>query len=142
MMDPAHDKTSHPEMSRPMTHQTERSEIFAAVLSSDTERLRASIANGADPNSLDALGATPLYYAITRGDAETVDALLDAGADIELPTDSDDPSLTPLRLAEEFWGLVEIGSLLRARGAKEWEAAPNPQPRTGWFKRLFMPGTE
>ena len=125
-----------------MTYQTERSEIFAAVLSSDIERLRASIAGGADPNSLDALGATPLYYAITRGDAETVDALLDAGANIELPTDADDPSLTPLRLAEEFWGLMEIGSLLRARGAKEWGPAPDPQPRMNWFKRLFLPGAE
>lgn len=142
MMDPAHDKTSYPNMSGPMTYQIERSEIFVAVLSSDTERLRASIASGADPNSLDTLGATPLYYAITRGDAETVDALLDAGADIEMPTDTDDSSLTPLRLAEEFWGLVEIGSLLRARGAKEWESSPNPQPGMSWFKRLFMKGAQ
>ena len=142
MTGPAHAKTSRPEMSRPMTYQTERSEIFAAVLSSDTDRLRASIARGADPNSLDALGATPLYYAITRGDAETVEALLDAGADTELPTDSDDASLTPLRLAEEFWGLIEIGALLRARGAKEWESSPTPQPGRTWFKRLFRPGAK
>lgn len=121
-----------------MTNQPERSEIFSAVLSSDASRLRSAIAGGGDPNSLDHLGVTPLYYAITRGDIEIVEALLDAGADIEMPTDSDDLSLTPLRFAEEFWGLTEIGQLLRARGAKDWEQPAIPLARRTWLQRLFQ----
>lgn len=112
-----------------MTNQPVRTEIFSAVLSSDGARLRAAIAEGAELNSLDDLGVTPLYYAITRGDIEIVETLLDAGADIEMPTVSDDPSLTPLRFAEEFWGLTEIGQLLRARGAKDWEPPAIPVAR-------------
>jgi ankyrin repeat protein len=122
-----------------MTNPPERTEIFLAVLSSDAARLRTAVAGGADLNSLDHLGVTPLYYAITRGDIEMVEALLEAGADIELPTDSDDPSLTPLRFAEEFWGLTEIGQLLRARGAKDWEQPAIPLARETWLQRVFRP---
>jgi ankyrin repeat protein len=122
-----------------MTNQPERTEIFSAVLSSDAARLRAAIAAGAELNSLDHLGVTPLYYAITRGDIEIVETLLDAGVDIEMPTDSDDPSLTPLRFAEEFWGLTEIGQLLRASGAKDWEQSPIPVARRTWLQHVFRP---
>jgi ankyrin repeat protein len=122
-----------------MANSPERSEIFSAVLSSDAARLRAAIAAGADLSSLDQLGVTPLYYAITRGNIEIVEALLEAGADIEMPPDSADPSLTPLRFAEEFWGLTEIGQLLRARGAKEWGQPPIPLARKTWLQRVFRP---
>ena len=107
------------------------------MLSSDAARLRAAIAGGGELNSLDHLGVTPLYYAITRGDIEIVEVLLDAGADIEMPTDSDDPSLTPLRFAEEFWGLTEIGQLLRARGAKDWEQPAISVTKRTWLQRVF-----
>ena len=120
-----------------MTAEPDRSELFAAVLSSDIDRLRGAIASGADLNELDQLGVTPLYYAITRGDAEAVESLLDAGADIELPPDSDDPSMSPLRFAEDFWGLNNIGAILRSRGAKEWSHSPPRRGAIPWFRRLF-----
>ncbi|MFG6490619.1 ankyrin repeat domain-containing protein [Roseateles sp. BYS78W] len=122
-----------------MTNSPERSEIFSAVLSSDAARLLAAIAAGANLNSRDHRGVTPLYFAITRGDIEIVEALLDAGADIEMPPDSDDPSLTPLRFAEDFWGLTEIGQLLRARGATDGGQPPIPPTRKTWLQRVFRP---
>lgn len=100
-----------------MMSQSKRTEVFAAVLSDDIVRLRKAVAEGGDCNLRDELGVTPLYYAITRGHADVVGALLDCGADIELSPDADDPFTSPLMLAENEWGLDEVGALLRSRGA-------------------------
>jgi ankyrin repeat protein len=57
----------------------------------------ALIDAGADLNAADAVrGATPLHNAVILGDPETVDLLLDAGADIDRP---DHLGRTPLNIA-------------------------------------------
>ena len=99
-----------------------------------------ALAGDGDPDERASGDWTPLGYAITRGDTEIVELLLDAGADIELPVDPDDPSMTPLWFAEEFWGLLEIGALLRSRGAVQ--GTPNPASSLAIAGSRRSPGVE
>lgn len=59
-------------------------------------------------------GQTPLHWAAQRGDLETVRALTQAGACIEL---QDEHQRTPLQLAE-FHGKMGVKDFLLSRGAK------------------------
>jgi len=93
--------------------------------------VRLLIDAGADPNALTtgrgAQGSgpgdeTPLHYAASSDDADVAEALIDAGADIEVP----DGSIgTPLDNAVGY-GCWHVARLLVARGArvdKAWHAA-------------------
>jgi ankyrin repeat protein len=62
----------------------------------------------------DALGMTPLLYAVFVGDVDPVRDLLERGADPNRPSRSGE---TPLWHAEDDFGLVEIAALLRRYGA-------------------------
>jgi ankyrin repeat protein len=61
-------------------------------------------------------GVSALFYAIIRGDLETVTALVELGADVNQPVWSDQ-SGSPLWFAQDFWGMLEIADFLRERGA-------------------------
>ena len=93
--------------------------------------VRLLIDAGADPNALTtSRGAettgpgdeTPLHYAASSDDADVAEALIDGGADIEMP----DGSIgTPLDNAVGY-GCWHVARLLVARGArvdKAWHAA-------------------
>ena len=93
--------------------------------------VRLLIDAGADPNALttsrgaEATGPgdeTPLHYAASSDDADVAEALIDGGADIEVP----DGSIgTPLDNAVGY-GCWNVARLLVARGArvdKAWQAA-------------------
>jgi len=92
--------------------------------------VRLLIDAGADPNALTtSRGAqagpgseTPLHYAASSDDADVAEALIDAGADIEVP----DGSIgTPLDNAVGY-GCWHVARLLVTRGArvdKAWHAA-------------------
>lgn len=62
-------------------------------------------------------GITPLLYAVFRGDLDSVQSLLNDGANPSKPQ-RDDAMATPLWHAAEDFGLTEIGKLLRAYGAR------------------------
>jgi cytohesin len=51
--------------------------------SGQIDKLRAALADGADPNARDEEGRSPLHLAAERGHLEAIDALVDAGADLE-----------------------------------------------------------
>ena len=89
-----------------------------AVLRSDVDGVRAAAASGADLAEYDtaADGVSALFYAITRGDLETVTALVKLGADVNQPVWRDG-SGSPLWFAQNFWGMLEIADFLRERGA-------------------------
>jgi ankyrin repeat protein len=92
---------------------------------------RLLIDAGADPNALttsrgaDTSGPgdeTPLHYAASSDDADVAEALIDGGADIEVPNGSIG---TPLANAVGY-GCWHVARLLVARGArvdKAWHAA-------------------
>lgn len=78
--------------------------------------LRAYIAEGVDVNAQDQYGCTALMYAAERGSAETVRALLEAGASASLETRNDDGD-TVLLCAAFLNSNVEVFKALIAAGA-------------------------
>ena len=86
--------------------------------------VRILIEAGADPNALTSPGKpeTPLHYAASSDDADVAEALIDGGADLEVPGGSIG---TPLDNAVGY-GCWHVARLLVARGArvdKLWHAA-------------------
>lgn len=90
--------------------------VYEAAATGQTERLRELIA--ADPslvNSHAPDGFTPLGLAVFFGHPETVNALLEAGADVNLAS-RESMKVTPLASASAA-GQLEIAKALIARGA-------------------------
>ena len=86
--------------------------------------MRILIEAGADPNAPTSPGKpeTPLHYAASSDDADVAEALIDGGADLEIPGGSIG---TPLDNAVGY-GCWHVARLLVARGArvdKLWHAA-------------------
>jgi uncharacterized protein len=86
--------------------------------------VRILIEAGADPDALTSPGKpeTPLHYAASSDDADVAEALIDGGADLEIPGGSIG---TPLDNAVGY-GCWHVARLLVARGArvdKLWHAA-------------------
>jgi ankyrin repeat protein len=78
------------------------------------------IRKGAQVNSKDQFGSTPLHWAAYYGTKETVEALLNNGAEINTPTKS---GMTPLDIAQGEDNTEAI-AVLKSRGGK----ASEPQP--------------
>jgi uncharacterized protein len=87
------------------------------------ETVRVLVAAGADPDGHRQPGEeTPLHWAASSDDAHVAAALIDAGADLEVPGGSIG---TPLANAVGY-GCWEVARLLVARGARvdePWQAA-------------------
>ena len=86
------------------------------------EIVRLLIAAGADPDARSPGDETPLHWAASSDDADVAAALIDGGADIEVPGGSIG---TPLDNAVGY-GCWHVARLLVARGAridKLWHAA-------------------
>jgi len=66
----------------PAAAQTPADPLFQAIRNNDLASLKKQLAGGADANSRDRKGATPLLYAAAFGSPEAVQLLLDSGADI------------------------------------------------------------
>src|SRR5262249_41024641 len=71
------------------------SELFTAVTRFDAKGVNDLLAQGADPNSRNGLGFTPLYIAAASHQSNVVDALLKAGAKF----DAESTYGTPLTFA-------------------------------------------
>ena len=84
-----------------------------------TEAVRTLLDAGADPNTRDVSGKTPLHVAVLWGNAETVRTLLDAGAD---PNARDVSGRTTLHDAMVRGNAGTVTALL--------EAVPNLEART------------
>jgi hypothetical protein len=93
--------------------------IVLAMGADRHEKLRQLLARGENPNVC-LLGFSVLALAVTSGDLDEVGILLDAGADPNLPKDSNGG--TPLLNALEM-GRFDIARLLIARGADVHAAA-------------------
>ena len=94
--------------------------LWDAVIAGDVANARDAINAGADVNGLDTRknragpnGRRPLNYAAIRNDTAMVEALLNAGANINLANRS---GFTPLHHAGEA-GSKEVAVLLIAKGA-------------------------
>jgi ankyrin repeat protein len=72
---------------------TGTSELFITALCDESDRMRALLADGADPNETDIEGYTPLHLACRGCAADCVRVLLDAGAQVDATTHD---GMTPL----------------------------------------------
>ncbi|MEJ2754134.1 MAG: ankyrin repeat domain-containing protein [Chloroflexota bacterium] len=86
--------------------------IKAIVGEGDTADLAAALEEGADPNAESSPGRPALFLAASRGNAEAVRLLIDAGADIEAET-----AESSILAAAAFEGHVEIIEELLDAGA-------------------------
>jgi len=91
-------------------------ELMAAAYAGDLERVQQLLAAGADVNATDDSGWTALMKACyntehKRGFAEVVQALIDAGANIEAPIGY---GVRPLMLAAGYGETAVVDTLLRA----------------------------
>jgi ankyrin repeat protein len=98
----------------------------------DARVARLLIARGADPNSRDVKGSTPLHQASMYGRIEIVRLLIEHGADVEV---RDDCGKTPLDVARnpDTWVRLDVASgeqreeiikLLSEHLARRWNSLP------------------
>lgn len=93
-------------------------EMFRAVKRGDVEMVRELLAQ--DPALVairDAEESTPLHWAAWKGYPEVIDALVDAGADIEAHNENDHWGTRPLHAAAHGNRPDAVAALLR-RGAQ------------------------
>lgn len=88
----------------------------------DIAALRQLIASGADPNSTDYDGRTPLHLACTAGHQNVVEFLLRRSADVNI---TDHSGNTPLDCAQRA-GHAKLVELLTARGARSSTSETSP----------------
>jgi ankyrin repeat protein len=86
--------------------------LISAAMSGEVTRVNDLLAQGVDPNTVNAAGRAALHFAAFNGNLLTAQALLAAGAD---PGLADGRGITPLMEASAF-GHLEIVRLLILRG--------------------------
>jgi ankyrin repeat protein len=89
--------------------------LAVALLDGQLATAKVLLAHGADPLVRQALGLTPLHEAALLGRRDLIDALLDAGAEINSRADDGRTALTEALRGKH----TEIAAYLRSRGARE-----------------------
>lgn len=89
-------------------------DLLAAAKRGDGQGVKAALSQGAEPNQTDRQGHTALLYAVHQGDLALAEALLSAGAEVDLAKMPQ--GLTPLMLAVAR-GERQITELLLRAGA-------------------------
>ena len=103
--------------------------LLRTATQGDKKKVAELIARGAHVDALDEDGWTPLLWAAAHGNEETVEALLDAGANREAATRLERQSA--LTLAAK-WNRVEVVETLLRRGL-----APNRRDSIGWSALMW-----
>ena len=86
--------------------------LLGAAAAAQPSVIRALLVHGADPNATNALGETALYRAVLlRSGMECVQALLEAGADVEEETNK---GMTPLGAAAASGNAASVDALIAA----------------------------
>jgi ankyrin repeat protein len=105
----------------PTTSAVSDSELFAAVNSGETKKVKHVLDQGVDINTMDPeYGSTPLLEAARSGSSDMIQLLLDRGAKTEM---SDVIATTPLLEAARYGNMDAVTALLKARA--DIEAASN-----------------
>jgi ankyrin repeat protein len=87
--------------------------LHKAAYEGDAERVKELLKKGANPNTKDVFGRTPLHEAASEGSVDVVKLLLEHGAD---PNIQDEVGWTPLHSAA-LWGHDDVVKLLLVYGA-------------------------
>lgn len=107
-------------------------QLMDAVESGQNRRLKRLIANGADVNMRDELHYTPLIAAAWRGQTETLDILLQAGADTGINQRDRDEGVTALHAAVIVCRAFESAEPENVFRLIEAGADVNIPDRNGW----------
>ncbi|MBJ7901168.1 MAG: ankyrin repeat domain-containing protein [Cyanobacteria bacterium RI_101] len=89
-------------------------DLLGAAKRGDEQGVRAALSQGAEPNKTDRQGHTALLYAVHQGNLAMAEALLSAGAEVDLAKTPQ--GLTPLMLAAAR-GQRQIAQMLLEAGA-------------------------
>ena len=89
-------------------------QLLVAARNADAEGVKKSLDRGAMPNSRNRLGKTSLYISIEKNRIDIANMLIDAGADVHLPSLE---KVTPL-IAASYAGSLPLVDLLLKQGAK------------------------
>ncbi|OBZ16637.1 MULTISPECIES: M48 family metallopeptidase [Bacillales] len=99
-------------------------ELLGAAADSDLKRVQALLAAGIDPDTTDEEGWTALMWAAQLNETEIGEALINAGADLNLVESSYEETALTVAL---YNGSLEMVALLLEEGA-----FPDLQDSTGW----------
>jgi len=91
--------------------------IHDAAHTGNIEAVKKHLASGADLNTKDSEGGTPLHHAAWNGHKEVAELLIEKGANVNAKSDVDE---TPLDWAI-FRNHTEAAALLRKHGGKTGE---------------------
>src|SRR5215471_12026748 len=94
--------------------------LFEAVRDGNLTNMRALLRSGADPNSRNYVGATPLMYAAGFASPECIRLLLDSGADVNATSNAGATAL--------MWA---TGNTANVRLLVERDAAVNTKAKDG-----------
>lgn len=89
--------------------------LFQAVVNGDVEQVQLLISSGADINSVNRMGRTPLHIAIREGQMEVFNLLIDKGANINIDS-TKGVRQSPLLFAVDL-EKIEVVELLIEKGA-------------------------
>jgi hypothetical protein len=104
----------HPEFLNLQVGGAQSTLLHTAAYNSQPEMVEELLRRGANVNTQNRDGHTPLYDVVLKGDTKSAKLLLEAGADFSI---ADKDGLTPLQLALQRQR-PEFEALLRAKGAK------------------------
>jgi uncharacterized protein len=99
--------------------------LMDAAFAGDVERLRELLVHGADPDSRDAHGWTPLMFAVVGRHSTAIEALLLSGADPNLRASDGGTALMKASLWNDDTGvslLLSYGADVAAIDAEGWSA--------------------
>ncbi len=99
-------------LSAPMQAAPSPSAVADAAMHGNKEAVRALLKQAADVNAAQGDGMTALHWAATSGDAELVEMLIYAGANVRATTRIG--AYTPLYLASKFGNRAAMNTLLKA----------------------------
>ena len=75
-----------PALAQSESNPSVNAQLLVAARNTDTDAVKKSLERGAAPNSRNRLGKTSLYISIEKNRIDIAKILIDAGADVNLPS--------------------------------------------------------
>ena len=104
------------------------SSVWQDVQNGDTDKVQSQIESGADVDARDALGRTPLYYAIYKKHPEIIGLLVRSGANVNMKHKADK---TPLHMAAELGDTPTVRLLTSTSMLASSVENPEPSKSSG-----------
>lgn len=116
------------QIEKAVSYPASQSALFDAVSRNDATRVAELVKTGAYVDAWDEEGRTPLFLAARAGHTESAIALVEGGAQINLPRHTEARTAVSAALSERHW---KTAAALMARGA-------SPPPVDGPYRQWFV----